>query len=218
MTVVLLALPPVFSASPQNTGPKNVQASEAKGMPPRATPADYQAHTQIGAVTLAAEFMGHSVPTPEQVLSTEDYVIVEAGLFGTPESRLKLSIEDFSLRINGKKAPLPSQPYGFVVRNVKDPEWVPPDTGGGSKSKGGISTGGNGQNDSNLPPPPVHVPIELQRAMALHVQKASLPEGERTLPAAGLIYFQYRGKTQSIHSLELIYDGPAGKATLPLQP
>lgn len=216
MTVVLLAIPSLL-ASPQNSGSKNTQGSEAKGIPPRASPADYQAHTQVGALTIAAEFMGHSVPTPEQVLSTEDYVVIEAALFGSSESRIKLSIEDFSLRINGKKTPLPSQPYGFVIRNVKDPEWVPPDTGA-TKSKGSISAGGSGQNDSNSPPPPVHVPIELQRAMALHVQKASLPEGERPLPEAGLIYFQYRGKTQNIHSIELIYDGPAGKATLPLQP
>jgi hypothetical protein len=32
------------------------------------------------------------------------------------------------------------------------------------------------------------------------------------------MFFEYRGKTQSIHSLELVYDGPAGKATLKLQP
>jgi hypothetical protein len=54
--------------------------------------------------------------------------------------------------------------------------------------------------------------------MAQHVQKASLPEGDRILPQAGLIFFQYRGKTQSIRSIELIYSGPAGKATLALQP
>jgi hypothetical protein len=54
--------------------------------------------------------------------------------------------------------------------------------------------------------------------MAQRVQKAALPEGDRTLPQAGLIFFQYRGKTQSIHSIELIYVGPAGKATLTLQP
>jgi hypothetical protein len=54
--------------------------------------------------------------------------------------------------------------------------------------------------------------------MAQRVQKASLPEGDRALPQAGLIFFQYRGKAQGIHSIELIYAGPAGKATLTLQP
>jgi hypothetical protein len=54
--------------------------------------------------------------------------------------------------------------------------------------------------------------------MAQRVQKATLPEGDRTLPVAGLIYFQYRGGAKGIHSVELIYDGAAGKATLALQP
>src|SRR6185369_3148574 len=40
----------------QNTESK-VAPIEAKGMPPRAAPADYQAHAQAGAVTVAAEFI-----------------------------------------------------------------------------------------------------------------------------------------------------------------
>ena len=60
--------------------------------------------------------------------------------------------------------------------------------------------------------------METQRAWAQRVQKASLPEGERPLPVAGFIYFQYRGKSEGIKSLELLYEGAAGKATLPLEP
>jgi hypothetical protein len=33
-----------------------------------------------------------------------------------------------------------------------------------------------------------------------------------------VIFFQYKGKAQSIHSIELIYAGSAGTATLTLQP
>jgi hypothetical protein len=187
-------------------------------MPPRTTPAEYQAQVQAGTVTIAAEFKGHSVPTMQGPLSTEDYVVVETALFAPPEARLKLSAEDFSLRINGKKAPLSSQPYGLVVGSVKDPEWEPP-VPVEKKSKTGMSGGGKGgQDDSNSPPAPVKIPIEVQRAMAQRVQKASLPEGDRALPQAGLLFFPYRGKAQGIHSIELIYTGPAGKATLPLQP
>ena len=214
ITIVLIAM---FSlcAQAQNTASKDAQINEAKGMPPRSTPGDYQAQAPAGAVTIAAEFMGHSVPRPEGSLSTEDYVVVETGLFGPPDARIKLSLEDFSLRINGKKTPLTSQPYGLVAKSLKDPEWAPPVP---PESKSKTSFGGAGQGDSNSPPAPVHVPIELQRAMAQHVQKASLPEGDRALPVAGLIFFQYRGKAQSIHSIELIYAGAAGKATLTLQP
>ena len=54
--------------------------------------------------------------------------------------------------------------------------------------------------------------------MQQRTQKASLAEGERALPQAGLIFFPYRGQEQSIHSIELIYKGPAGQVTLTLQP
>lgn len=192
---------------------------EAKGMPPRATPADYQFQAKAGTVTVVAEFKGHSVPTLEGTsLSTEDYVVVETGLFGSPGARTRISSGDFQLRINGKKTPLSSQPYGLVLGSLKDPEWAPP-VPVESKSKGGLTGGAGGQQgEDTTPPVPPKMPFGLQRAMVLRGQKAVLPEGDRPLPQAGLIFFQYRGRAQSIHSVELIYAGPAGKTTLTLQP
>ncbi len=203
-------------APAQNAEAPAALLNEFKGMPPRATPGDYQAHTQAGSVTLAAEFMGHSIPRPEGPLSTENYVVVETGLFGAAGGKVTLSTDNFSLRVNGKKSPLPSVPYVVVLSSLRDPQWISPDEAQSkSKSKGGLSTGG--QSDSG-PPPPVHIPIELQRSMSQYVIKSSLPEGERALPVGGLLFFPYRGKTKGIHSLELIYTGSAGKATLALQP
>jgi hypothetical protein len=198
----------------QDTPSKDARI-EAKGLPPRAAPADYLAQAQAGTVTIAAEFKGHAVPTLEGPLSTEDYVVVETALFGSPGARINLSIDDFALRINGKKTPLPSQPYGLVVRSLKDPEWAPPEAAK-SKSKTGLS--GGGPTEADATPAPVKIPIGLQRAMAQRVQQAALPIGDRSLPQAGLIFFQYRGRTQSINEIELIYAGPGGKTTLTLQP
>jgi hypothetical protein len=189
---------------------------ETKGLPPRTAPADYQAQAQAGAVTVAAEFKGHSVPTMQGPLTTEDYIVVETGLFGPPGARTKISVDNFELRVSGKKAPLPSQPFGFVLSSLKDPEWSPP-VPAGSKSKTSLSTGGE-KSEDGAPPAPVKIPIPVQRAMAQRVQKAALPEGDRSLPQAGLIFFEYRGKTQNIRSIELTYTGPDGKATLTLQP
>jgi hypothetical protein len=196
---------------------QDTQSREAKGIPPRAAPADYQAHASAGAFTVAAEFTGHSIATPQAILATEDYVVVEVALFGPPEARAKLSHEDFSLRINGKKVASPAQPYGMVFSSLKDPEWAPPEPPA-AKSKTSIGGGGRGAQGDSGPPAPVHIPIEVERAMQQRVQKVALPEGERLLPEAGLIFFQYRGKINSIHSLELIYSGSEGKATLTLQP
>lgn len=188
---------------------------ESKGMPPRATPADYQAHAQAGAVTVGAEFIGHSVPTPEATYSTEDFVVVEAGIFGPPDARAKLSVGDFSLRINGKKMALPSQPYGVTFSSLKDPEWEPP-IKPKEDSKPTLDAGGGKANDTFKTV--VRMPIGLKRTMQQRVQRAAMPEGDRVLPQAGFLFFEYRGKTQSIHSLELVYSGPAGSATLALQP
>jgi hypothetical protein len=208
--------------APGQTNPTApTQSSEAPtmefhGMPPRANPTDYQAQVHAGAVTIAAEFKGHSVPRPEGPLSTEDYVVVETAFYGPEGQKLKLSLDDFSLNINGKKSPLPSQSYVVVLRSLRDPEWVAP---GELEAKKESKTSLNGSSQTeNGPPPPVHVPIELQRAWAQDAKKAALPVGDRVLPQAGLIFFEYRGKVKGIHSLELIYSGPAGKTSLKLQP
>jgi hypothetical protein len=197
---------------------QETQIKEIRGLPPRATPADYQAQAQAGGMTIAAEFVGHFVPTLQGNLSTEDYVVVETGMFGPPEVHIKLLLGDFSLRINGKKTALPGQPYGMVIKSLKDPDWEPPAAAqSSSKSKTNVSTGGGGGQDKD-PPAPVRIPIEVQRAMQQRIQKASLPEGDRTVPVAGLIFFQYSGRTEGIRSIELIYNGSAGNVTLELRP
>ena len=209
-----MCLVAVCTLSAQDTTAASAHPIERNGMPPRSTPGDYPAHVQFGdRLTLAAEFAGHSVPRPEGPLSTEDYVVVEAAVFGPPEARVVLSPDDFSLRVNDKKAQT-SAPFVLVAHSLRDPEWIPPEQKK-SKPKTSFGGGGGGEDTSTLPP---KVPIELQRAWAQYIQKAAMPEGDRLLPVAGLLFFQYRGKAQSIHSLELSYSGPAGKTTLLLQP
>jgi len=193
-------------------------------MPPRATPGDYQAQAPAGTVTVAADFLGHAILTPDgATYMMDDYVAVETGLFGPSGARLKISSADFSLRILAKKKmkPLPSEPFGGVLKSLKDPEWE--DTAAielkkakDEKGSGGISTGG--QNQDNTPPVAPKMPLPMRRAMEQRVEKCVLPEGDRSLPQAGVIFFPYHGKAETIHAVELIYDGPAGKATLKLQP
>jgi hypothetical protein len=176
----------------------DAQASATRGMPARATPGDYLAHAAAGPVTIGAEFMQHSVPTPGLMLTTEDYVVVEAGVFGPPGARTTLNPSDFSLRINGKK-PAQSEPYVAVFKTLKDPEWEPDvPVEKGSKTAIGSSGGmGKGSNDPPVVPKP---PFKLQREWNLRLQKASFPEGDRALPQAGLLYFKYTGKASGIVS------------------
>jgi len=44
----------------------------------------------------------------------------------------------------------------------------------------------------------------------------SMPEGAISKPVSGYIYFHIRAKPKSIKSVELVYEGQAGTATLKL--
>jgi len=198
------------------TPPVGGTINEPQGLPPRASPSDFPAQAKLGAVTLAAEFAGHGIPTPDGALSTESYVVVEVAFFGADGTRLPMSFSDFSLRVNGKKNATPSESWEHVGTSAKDPDWTPPekpDKGGGGIL--GAVGGGGGANDSKEPP---HPPAELRRSWAQRVKKAALADGDRLLPQDGLLYFSYGGSAKSIRSLELIYTGSAGKATIALQP
>jgi hypothetical protein len=211
--VSTLALAQLLCAQPADP------AKAPQGLPARATPADYQTQGKVGSITIGAEFTGHGIPNALQPLNSEEYVAVEVGLFGPAEARLTIGASDFSLKVNGKKELLPSQPWGLVAKGVKDLEWVSPDAvPGESKSKGSVSGGGaGGQGGGSLPPPPPKVPIDTLRGWQMAVRNAALAQGDRALPQAGLVYFPYRGKVTNIRSLELIYEGPAGTATITLQ-
>ncbi len=136
-------------AQPAQEPPKTaLQPTKAEGTPPRSGPTEYQTHAKVGDLTIAADFMGHSVPTPEATLSTDDYVVVETAFFGPPNAKLKLSVDDFTLRINGKKKPLASQPSELVFKSLKDPEWAPPEQ---KEKKSKTSFGGGGDTDTVRP-------------------------------------------------------------------
>ncbi len=199
-------------AQAQDTPARTAPAPEPKGLPPRASADEYLSKGRVGDVAIGAEFVEHSVPTADGTYSTEDYVVVEVGLFGPAGARIKLSSTDFSLRINDKKTPQASQPYELVAHSLKDPEWSPPKE---EKKESGLSTNGR---DSAPPPAIVHMPVPMLLAMENHVKSAVLLSGDRALPQAGLLFFEYHGKEKTIHSVELIYNGPAGKATVALQP
>lgn len=188
----------------------------SKGIPARAAASDYMGHGKAGTLTIGADFDGHEIPTLESTLTASDYVTVEVGVFGAPGAHATISAADFSIRINGKKSPIPSEGFSALSRNLRDPSWTPPEQKEKEKSRGGINTGGD-QDSLGATPPIVHIPPEMERAMRLQVGTASLPEGDRALPVAGLLFFKYSGQAKGIHEVELVYEGSAGKGTIKLQ-
>ncbi len=202
-------------AQPPALVPQKPEAS--KGIPPRTGPGDYQAHAQVGKITIAAEYDQHAVPDPTVSLTTEDYVVVEVAFYAPPGTNLALNYQDFSLRVNGKKNPLPAKPYEMVFKSLRSPDYEPPSEKMLDTSKGKTSVTDGSSSTANIGdpklPPIIHIPIEVSREWERKVHMASLPEGERPLPQGGLIFFEHSGKT---NSAELVYNGPAGKVKIPL--
>lgn len=202
----------------------------AQGTPPKTGPADYPAHIQLDSVTLAAEYLVHTLPAARGTLVANDYLVVETAFFGPSFSRLKMSPDQFTLRINGRGTPLSSEPPGLVAQSIKFPGVRPhlETAGSATGANGGtVSVGpsppqsrfpGDGNDRAPANQAPTVTEVDHENAVEIRVQNASLPEGENSLPRSGLLYFFYRGKTKNIHSLELFYDGPMGKTTLKLLP
>jgi hypothetical protein len=189
------------------------------GVPPKAGPADYQGQSQAGTVTIAADFTGHSVATPEATFTSEQYIAFEVGIFGKAGDRVTLSPSQFTLKINGKKAVLESVPFAVIFGSLKNPDWEESQAAAKvEKSKTSVngSGGGGGGADDPKPAPPKMSITEL-RAMQQKVQKAAMPEGDRPVPQAGLLFFPYGGNVKKLSSLELSYNGSAGKAKLTIQ-
>jgi hypothetical protein len=190
---------------------------ESKGIPPRTAPSDYSSQARAGTITFAADFTGHTVGTQDGLLTTDEYVAVEVGVYGPPSARLMLSVENFSLRINGKRA-MPADPYELVAKSLKDPNYEQPVTDKTGKT---VLNGGGKQDgtDPGEPPPtPLPIPFEVKRGWGLRIKRDSLLIGDRALPQAGLLFFPHSGPDKGLRSVELIYSGPAGKATLSLHP
>lgn len=187
-----------------------------KGIPARSSATEYMGHGKVGALTIGADFDSHDIPTLESTLTAEDFVTVEVGIFGAPGAHATISATDFSIRINGKKSPTPSEGFAALSRNLRDPSWAPPEQKDKPKSRGGINTGGD-QDGLGSTPAPVHIPPEMERAMRQQVGAAALPEGDRVLPVAGLLFFKYSGQAKGIHEVELVYEGSAGKGSIKLQ-
>src|SRR5215467_13070363 len=95
----------------------------AQGTAPKPAPADYPAHATVGSFTLAAEYLVHSIPSPDGSYFTNDYLVIEAAFFGPRLAPIKMSAEEFMLRINGQKTPRMTQSPGIVGASLKYPDW-----------------------------------------------------------------------------------------------
>jgi len=201
------------------------------GTTPKQVPSGYPVRAALGDRTVAAEYMVRSIQGRDGTFVNKNYLVIEVAFYGPKLARLLISNSQFSLRINGKKPALSPQTPSFVAADFRYPNWEGPDwsVGAGSGEQVVIFGGppvprfpgdrtGTGPRIPRAPEPPGPGGVEKDqppRADEVAIESA-LPEGELALPVSGYLYFAYKGKPKSIRSLELAYDGPAGKTTLKL--
>jgi hypothetical protein len=213
----------------------------AQGLSPREKAADYAAHAEArDGFTFAAEYLVHTLPTgtlnTTDALVANDYLVVEVAVFGPRGRRIDLSQGSFTLVLGtGKKSgktALSPDSAGTVAGSIKFSDWAPKPH---LEAEGGVGNANVGfgppmtarfpGDPSVRPLPPSPVPeqnpagLEKEQPLSIdeRVQRASLPTRELAPPVTGLIFFPFEGKTKSIKTLELVYEGPAGRVVLRLE-
>jgi hypothetical protein len=161
----------------------------AQGTAPQSAAKDYPVHIDLNdGFTLGAEYLVHSIPSPHGFYVVDDYLIVEIGVFGPKFGHLSISADQFGLRINGTK-PLTPDAAGIIA---------------------------SGYTIGRMPGSPQGGADTDSMSIEDRIKHAAIPEGDIKTPFAGLLYFPFRGKTKAIKTMDLLYEGPAGKIALKL--
>ncbi|MFN0103598.1 MAG: hypothetical protein ACKV2U_16095 [Bryobacteraceae bacterium] len=192
-------------------------------MPARAAAANYEAHAPIGPHTLAAEFLGRTVPAPNSAFVLQHYVVVEVALF---TRAYEFNSARFSLRLN-RKSPLLAQTPGMVAASLKYANWESERqiTATAGVGNAGVILGRDTKarfpGDRRQPAPPPGTPIKAEpipeNAPWDWVAKLAWEDGPVKGPAGGLLYFPHHGSLAKLKTIDLIYDGPEGLVTLSLR-
>jgi len=193
-------------------------------IPARASPGDYKAHVPLSPqTTLAADFLGRTVPAPNASFVLKDYLVVEIALFTRD---FTFNTGQFPLRLNGKSPVLPQTP-GMVAASLKYANW--------ENHRGIVATAGAGNagvilgrdttsrfpGDRRVPTPPPGSPPRAEVETGAEpwdlVSQLAWDDGPVRGPAAGLLYFPYSGNLAKLKSIELVHHGPAGDTRLTLR-
>ena len=190
--------------------------------------AEYPVHATTAAFDIGAEYMVHSIPAEDGEIFTNDYLVVEVAIYPT-HGPVTMSAERFTLRLNGKKSVLYAQSPGMVAASLKYPDWEgvqPRLTGDVGIGDGQIVVNGTPQvgrfpgdpadrrvpRPTTDPPKTDEAPPPKSEAMSIDekIARAALPEGQLRTPKKGALFFPFKGKTKSIHSVELLYEDEVG--------
>jgi hypothetical protein len=162
--------------------------------------------------------------------------VVEVAVFPGRLEPVEIGANTFTLRINGRKEVMFPDTPGFVAASLTYPDWeqhrqteVQAGIGNAGVTIGRPPSVGRFPDDptprqTRLPPAPKAPTPEDQHGIEPDspqtadeaLAQVALPDGPATKPVTGYIFFHYRGKSKSIKSLDLVYEGRQGPVTLKL--
>ncbi len=187
-----------------------------QGLDSKRTAKEYPVHGAAGSLTLAAEFHYRVLELQHDTVFLREGLVVEVALYGPETQRVEVRNSQFWLRVNGKTT-LVAVNAGLVLsqEHLGNQPALTVLVLGGRAQIGGRDSPRHPQERVPRKRPEIDDPNLPQReapSMQTLLQQMALPEGKRSLPVAGLIYFHYKKKVKSIKKLELIYESPAGEA------
>jgi hypothetical protein len=203
-----------------------VAADTPKGIAPRATVDDYPAHAVQNGVAIGAT-----------ILSTEETrraftadlnrccLVVEVALFPAKDAALKVSLDDFVLRVVGSDdVTRPASAEILAGRLQRQSETAapphPPEVHGSAgvtygTGPYGHSTGTEASVGVGVGAQPSHSGSDSQRkAIQQELSAKALPEGSASVPVAGYVYFSAERKKRFTYQLEYTLNGE--KVVVPL--
>ncbi len=175
-------------------------------------------HVEGGPI--GVDYLSSSLPTPQGTQMIPGIVIVEVGVYPSPERSLQLTEGSFSLDWKGAEWPLGPAGPDFVLAQLLHPEWAYPEQGEGidlqvgtvNRQGGdfdGIASGRTprryprfpGEPRADQAPREPETPLDErpERIIPLH----ALGRDEIDEPAAGYVYFPYRGRLKKLRKLTL---------------
>ncbi len=200
---------------------------------PRSKISDYPVHAKLPAMEIGVEYLLNSIALDKGMYIARDHLVLEVAIFPSTQAGVNVSSSQFTLRVNNKTILYTDSP-GAVASSLKYPDWQthPSATAQAGVGNGSVILGappvarfpGDHRADRtpSVPrveqPGPSGEPKAAERPIETQIAIAALPEGPSQKPVKGLLFFPFSGKTKSIRSLDLIYDGGESgvKTTIPL--
>jgi hypothetical protein len=207
-------------------------AAHADRLDPLPAVTDYTINGTAGTLSVGAEYLAHSLSGSGATFVSDDYLVVEVGIYPPRSGSYSVQAGNFTLRINGKTTLLAQAP-GKVAASFKYDSWGQrPAFVGTAGVGGGEVIVGRPRQQARFPGDsrdPYSRPATLPRvptAAANVEKKAVLPEqvavdcaleeGPATAARRGYLYFPWKGKLKALRTVELLYVSADGALTLKL--